>query len=429
MKWLISLMSVACATLVHREAAAEFSLAEADGWKLTLDGRLNTFASVSFGDAQPSGVPTWSGGLEDRDAGSGSIMMTRIRSAFMMNSLGFNMIKQVSPDLKVTGRFSLWVGVSQERSKTDNPSIDARELYIKLEGPWGGLLAGRALGLFERGPILMDYDLVHGTGLGNPCSVRTVQGGACGFAGHGLLFPNFSAGIVYNTPNFSGFQVSVGAYDPVANTERAYEITPLPRVEAEATFAVEDKFKVFADMLWQQLSNTNPLKDTDGNILFDANGKPKKQTVDAMGVAAGAQFTVGPLSLGGAYYTGKGLGLLIPMFNTPLFSDVSKVLRSSQGYVGMASLKFGNTKIGGGAGVSQLKMTVNEQEPFIEQVPPKQQLGIGIGVYQTFFKQLTWAVEYFRGQYTWYDIQDDKGVVSHPTQNVNFINTGLTLMY
>ena len=74
--------------------------------------------------------------------------MTRIRSAFMMNSLGFNMIKQVSPDLKVTGRFSLWVGVSQERSKTDNPSIDARELYIKLEGPWGGLLAGRALGLF-----------------------------------------------------------------------------------------------------------------------------------------------------------------------------------------------------------------------------------------------------------------------------------------
>ena len=114
-----------------------------------------------------------------------------------------------------------------------------------------------------------------------------------------------------------------------------------------------------------------------------------------MGVAAGAQFTVGPLSLGGAYYTGKGLGLLIPMFNTPLFSDVSKVLRSSQGYVGMASLKFGNTKIGGGAGVSQLEMTVNEQEPFIEQVPPKQQLGIGIGVYQTFFKQLTWAVEYF----------------------------------
>ena len=144
----------------------------------------------------------------------------------------------------------------------------------------------------------------------------------------------------------------MGADDPVANTERAYEITPLPRVEAEATFAVEDKFKVFADMLWQQLSNTNPLKDGDGNILLDANGKPKKQTVDAMGVAAGAQVTLGPLSLGGAYYTGKGLGLLIPMFNTPLFSDVSKVLRSSQGYVGMASLKFGNTKIGGGAGVS-----------------------------------------------------------------------------
>src|SRR5260221_1001640 len=28
----------------------------------------------------------------------------------------------------VTGRFSTWVGVSQDRSKLDNPSLDAREL-------------------------------------------------------------------------------------------------------------------------------------------------------------------------------------------------------------------------------------------------------------------------------------------------------------
>ena len=428
-KWFISLASLVSAALVHGEAAAEFPLAKSDGWELSLDGRLNTFISFSAGDQQPLyAVQTWSGGLEDRDAGSGSIMMTRIRSAFMMNVIGFNMVKQFSPDFKVTGRFSIWSGISQERSKTDNPSLDARELYLKLEGPWGGLLAGRALGLFERGPILMDYDLVHGTGLGNPCTVRTVQGGACGFAGHGLLFPNFSAGVVYNTPNLAGFQLSVGAYDPVAITERDYEITPYPRVEAEATFVVEDHFKVFADMLWQRLINTAPLKEELGGGL-DANGKPKRQTADANGVSVGAQFTVGPLSAGGAFYTGKGLGLLIPMFNTPLFSDEKKVLRTSQGFVGMASLKFGGTKIGGGAGVSQLKMTSTEHEPFASLDVPKQQLGIGIGLYQTFYKQLTWALEYFRGQYTWYDYQAAGSDLAHPTQNVNFINTGLTLLY
>jgi hypothetical protein len=429
MKWLISLVSVASATLVQREAAAEFSLVKQDGWELSLDGRLNTFVSVSYGDQQPNGIPTWSGGLEDRDVGSGTIMMTRVRSAFMMNSIGFNMVKQLSPDLKVTGRFSVWAGVSQERSKTDSPALDARELYIKLEGPWGGLLAGRALGLFERGPILMDYDLVHGTGLGNPCTVRTVQGGACGFAGHGLLFPNFSAGVVYNTPNLAGFQVSVGAYDPVAITERQYEVTPLPRIEAEATYNLEGHFKLFADLLWQRLSNNEPLKDDMQMPILDTNGKPKKQTVDANGVSFGGQFTLGPFSAGGAFYTGKGLGLLIPMFNTPLFSDEKKVLRTSQGYVGMASLTFGGTKIGGGAGVSQLKMTSTEQEPFTALDIPKQQLGIGIGLYQTFYKQLTWALEYFRGQYTWYDYQASDGTVSTPTQNVNFVNTGLTLMY
>ena len=78
----------------------------------------------------------------------------------------------------------------------------------------------------------------------------------------------------------------------------------------------------------------------------------------------------------------------------------------------------------------QLKLTPFEQEPYSMHVPPEQQLGISIGMYQTFFKQLTWAVEYFRGQYTWYQYQQGPAdpIVS-PKQNINFINTGLTLVF
>jgi hypothetical protein len=86
--------------------------------------------------------------------------------------------------------------------------------------------------------------------------------------------------------------------------------------------------------------------------------------------------------------------------------------------------------IAGGAGVSQLKLTPAEMEPYSQIVPPKQQIGISIGLYQTFFKQLTWAIEYFRGQYTWYQYQALAGdpIVS-PRQNINFFNTGLTLVF
>jgi hypothetical protein len=96
----------------------------------------------------------------------------------------------------------------------------------------------------------------------------------------------------------------------------------------------------------------------------------------------------------------------------------------------MASLTFGSTKIAGGAGVSQLKLTSAEMEPYSQIVPPKQQVGISIGLYQTFFKQVTLAVEYFRGQYTWYQYQQAPAdpVVS-PKQNINFFNTGLTLVF
>jgi len=130
--WISSLLCGAALVLTSREAAAEIPLANANGWNLTLDGRFNTFISFSKGDQQPPGIPAWSGGVEDRDAGTGSIQTTRIRSGFVENVFGFTLVKQLSANLKVTGRFAPWVGVAQERSKTDNPSVDVRDVYTLL---------------------------------------------------------------------------------------------------------------------------------------------------------------------------------------------------------------------------------------------------------------------------------------------------------
>ena len=254
-----------------------------------------------------------------------------MRGGFLNNILAFNLTRQLSPTLKVTGRFGTWVGVSQERSKTDTPGLDAREVYVKLEGPWGGLLAGRNLALFERGAIQLDYDIQHGYGLGHPCAVRTARGGACGYAGHGLLFPGYNAGIVYNTPVLAGFQLSGGAYDPAVIPDRQYERTPYPRLEGELTFTVPQRLSVFVDGLWQRIgNNADPLLNTD-----------------ASGVAFGGRLTLGPFSAGGAYYRGQGLGLYVPMENSPLFADEQGILRQTRGYVGMAAVSFRQTKIAG----------------------------------------------------------------------------------
>jgi hypothetical protein len=409
----IQIVAAVAALLAGGQATAEIPLTRSNGWNLSMDGRLNTFGSFSQGDAQPSGVANWTG-IEDKAATTDRITMTRMRGGFLNNILGFNLAKDLSPQLKVTGRFATWVGVSQERSKTDQPGLDAREVYVRLEGPWGGVLAGRNLALFERGAIRLDYDIQHANGLGHPCAIRTVRGGACGYAGHGLLFPAYSAGLVYNTPVIGGFQLSAGAYDPAVIPDRQYERTPYPRLEGELTFTAPEAFSLFVDGLWQRIgNNADPLLNPD-----------------VAGFAAGGRLTAGPLTAGFAYYAGQGLGLYIPMENSPLFSDEQGVLRKTRGYVGLASFSFAQTKIAGGAGVSQLMTTVTETEPFATLTIPRRQVGLSAGVYQGLYQTLTIALEYFRGNYHWYDSTDpSSGAVVQNQQTVHFFNAGVTLIF
>jgi hypothetical protein len=392
----------------RREAVADIPLVKANGWDVSLDGRLNTFASVSVGDAQPNGVAPWQG-VEDRAAGTDHIEMSRIRSGFITNVLGLSLVKQLSPRLKVTGRFAIWVGVSQERNTSDAPALDAREVFIKMEGPWGSVLAGRSLSLFERGAIMLDYDIHHGYGLGHPCGIRTVRGGACGFAGHGLLFPSFNAGVVYSTPEIHGAQLSVAAYDPATVAERSYERTPLPRGEFELTYRFRRVLHVFTDGLWQKIGST-----------IDSQLNPV-----AWGVAAGGGVNLGPVALGVAAHTGQGLGLYVPMENSPLFSDDNYVLRKSRGLVGMASFTFRNTKLAGGAGVTQLMKTEFEPAGPLAITFPSQQLGISAGLYHGFSETLFVAVEYFYGYYSWFDSTS----AGSPRQGVNFFNSGVSLVW
>lgn len=436
--WLIAAASFVTLALGDRDAAAEIPIVERDGWRLSVDGRVNGFVNYSRGDRTPEGVAEWTAGVfEPSDPNSETIEVVRVRSGFVQNVLGFNIIKEVAPNYRLRGRYALWVGASNERKPVlgQQPGVEAREAFVRLEAPWGSIQAGRDLGLFGRGGILMDAEIVHANGLGSPCSTRLILGGACGFAGHGVLFPAFNAAVLYSTPSLAGIQLTAGAFDPSVNSPRGYEITPYPRLEAQLSVNVRNIFKMFGEVMWQRLINIrgvtvfDPVMMTQVPVL-DGSGRPVNRVADASGVAAGASLSLGPLQLGGSFYNGTGLTLIIPIFDTPIFADENFILRKSQGFAGMASLTFGGTKIAGGGGVSQLKLTPQEMQPFSQLVPPKQQVGFSIGLYQTFFKNLIWAVEYFQGQYTWYDFQQlAKSPIVSPKQTMHFINTGLTLVF
>lgn len=395
------------------------SVAKIKGWELSLDGRMSAFLSVSHGPPPPPGSPTWQG-FEDRPDAEGQTTASRIRSGFVSNYMGWGMRKEVGKH-QISGRFALWGNISQQRDKTQSPDVDLREVYLRIDGPWGGVLAGRNMGIFSRGPISLDYDVVHNYGLGSPCMIvnRAPSWGpiaACGHVGFGILFPAFNAQISYNTPQLAGFQLTVGLFDPAAVKELSYTRTPLPRVEAELVFKGSKYVHAEVSGSWQRLGNA---ARTDLNV-------------DSVGVAGSVGVNLGPLQVGATGFAGRGLGIWAAIEDYPVFSADSGngyILRRQKGFAGLAALNFGSTKIAGGVGQTMISKVISDPERFTALNFPAKQLGVSAGIYQGVLENIVLALDFFSANTTWQDGVDDNGAPYTPKQTMNFINLGATLVY
>ena len=105
---------------------------------------------------------------------------------------------------------------------------------------------------------------------------ENASGGACGMAAFGAVFPSFEPGFVYTTPNAGGFELSVGVYDPANVANGQMNRTPYPRLEGEATFAIQDVVKLFASGFWQHLEGT-PTDPNNPGKLMSTSPPPRGQ--------------------------------------------------------------------------------------------------------------------------------------------------------
>src|SRR4029079_18816368 len=85
--------------------------------------------------------------------------------------------------------FSIWAATETINRRTfhaNNP--DVREAYLRFEGPAGSLLVGRALSLFSRGAVEIDFLYGHGWAVGNPAGFDE-QGPTARHIGYRVLRP------------------------------------------------------------------------------------------------------------------------------------------------------------------------------------------------------------------------------------------------
>jgi hypothetical protein len=423
------------ATLVgvalSRPALAEVEIAKANGWQLSTDGRVNAFLSYGFGDGppkpllmgekeipggaglnmtgdiisetNPDGSPVLNAGGNPKQ---GTFRSMRLRSGFVPNVLGINLVNHLSEETTIRARLAFWGTIeSESQRKTTYVVTDAREAWGSLSGSWGTFLIGRSIELFARGNSENDFLYGHGYSLGFPGNVDNI-GPTAGMIGFGVLAAFFAPGIVYATPSVGGLTLSAGVYDP-APLAGTYEATHDARPEAELAYDITSdavRLHLFCSGEYQKVYSA-------GSTI----------SATSYGVAYGGRFEMGPVHAGvGAHY-GKGLGVYyaleadaVSVGPAPLFE-----LRQFDGYSGFLQYAGGSFDIDLGMGISRgFQLDSDKADPLFSTF--KSQIGYSAAVVYHMNKSFHFDVDLFHGETTWFRGEE---------QRYTFLNTGAVVTW
>lgn len=217
--------------------------------------------------------------------------------------------------------------------------IDFRQTFLTFGKPEiGTFKIGRDIGLFGSEAILNDITLLSS---GSPGSNVAPGNTTLGRIGSGYIYTDFQPQITYTSPVFSGFQASVGVFQPLSSLTGPAESNSAPGFQGKLTY--DGKFGDVATRLW--VSGITQKHDLAAGGSFTGQG-----------LDVGGKVTVGPLTALGYYYTATGLGTTVfGLFDTGLAQNGTGISRrKSEGFYAQALATFGKFSIGGSYGESRL---------------------------------------------------------------------------
>jgi Gram-negative porin len=425
-------VSVLSLLFLVRPGAAEVILGKTDGgWTFASEGRVGGFVELVRGDGLPDGT-NHANGMMLHSIGDGGINIlgdpvaavgggsypgpisaSRVRSGFLGNILAFSVRREVSDTTRMTGFISIWANVETDSRRKFLPEVpDAREGYVRVEGPAGTLLVGRALTLYSRGAVEIDYLYAHRYGVGNPAGFDD-KGPSGGQIGYGVLANGFSAGVAYATPLFHGLQLTAGYYDPSTFVGLYWGRTKYGRPEAELTydlaFGALGRIHLFANGAWQKIYASGSTRDTT-----------------VYGGGAGGRFEFGFFHLGVAGHSGQGLGINYAFDGSQaIFEQThSQQMRKFDGVYVQTQFVVQKFDLSVGWGETRVHEVPADVDPafFVNGMPLisvlKDQIGINAGIVYHFSDSLHFDLDYFRAEAHWWLGEN---------QVVNTYNSGLTM--
>lgn len=279
-----SLKKTTLASLVGAAALATAGAANAtivvggeNGYEFSVDGNINQFF-VYTDDNTTGGEET-----------------SEVRDGLLPAFLGFNISAPEVNGLKVGARVSISPSTNGGSYLGGNDgSMEQREAFATIDGSFGQILAGKALGLYGSHNILTEQTL-YGVGYGTTGNLQTTLGGI----GFGYDYASWRSQIRWTSPDMNGFKAAFAVVDPegpaIANLGGAGPTGPIGvisgrpdsedlRYEGDLTYA--GAFDNGSYMLW--LSGMSQKQD---DLAEDARSWTVGGTLKVSGFEFMAQYS------------------------------------------------------------------------------------------------------------------------------------------
>jgi predicted porin len=352
-------LAVAGAVLALSATADAGIIIPAGDWTLDIGGNVNTYytSTRATGDA---GIIGGRGGANSTGTKTANNITTGLLPAFLSVS---GTTRQ--NDLDVSFTVSIQPGTADAVGGTLGSQNNRQAFLTFGDKSWGSFKLGKDLGIFASDAILSDMTLL---GVGNGAGNFSVAGQAAnnttlGRIGTGYMYADWKSQVAYTTPNFSGFQATVGVTQ-AWNAHTSGNVTDESRnASGNLTAAVLSGFGGTArgganSAVEAKASYSFAANDVTGKVWVSGFNQKVVGTVgsdNAWAADVGANVNVAGLGLTGYYYKGEGVGQTIMLRDG--YNTAGQKRDSDGGYVQATYVLPTKTKLGVSWGESNLDLT------------------------------------------------------------------------
>jgi predicted porin len=383
-------LAVAGAVLALSATAANAGIIIPAGeWTLDVNGNVNSFVNYTHADAQTGGAFLTSGEGSTFTSGASAAIAASpstgkygnkyvgINTGLLPAWLGFTGTTRQN-DIDVSFTISLQPNVSDNTAAGDNKAPLFRQTFLTFgDKSWGSIKLGKDIGIFASDAILNDMTLLSVGGGAVGANGASGNATSLGGIGTGYIYAAWKGQAAYSTPNFNGFQATIGITNPDQINNSTVSVHNQDRYGLEGKASYSFSQNDMTGKVW--VSGASYDAQTSGTLNHTVSVADIGANVNAMG-----------FGLTGYYYSGKGAGTTL--LGAYSVSADNARRDSDGGYIQLTYVTPVKTKIGVAYGISNLDTAGNDSTTNNSVLKSNER--VTVGAYHPLTKHLNLVAEY-----------------------------------